>query len=214
MLEIMTLPVTPIAQNCRVLVHPETQDAVVVDPGGEGQTVAGIIKNQDLHLKAILLTHGHIDHCGAVAELRQQFDEEIPVIGPHQAEAELLTALPQQATFFGLKFSGAFEPQYVSDGQVLKLFEDASLTCLHTPGHTPGGICYYCAEERFVLVGDTIFLDSIGRTDLPGGDTQTLFASIKSKLLTLPDDTDVFCGHGDDTNIGRERRCNPYLCTL
>ena len=211
MLDIMTLPVTPIMQNCRILVHQETNDAVVVDPGGSGAAIADLIKTNGYQAKAILITHAHIDHVGGVAQLVQNLDYPVRVIGPHHDEAPLFAALSKQAQMFGVNLSGSIETEYVGDGEVLNLFPDASFKCLHTPGHSPGGICYYCPEENFVLVGDTLFAGSVGRADLQGGDMAALIDSIQNKLLTLPDDTEVFCGHGDDTTIGQERTSNPYL---
>lgn len=212
MLDIMTLPVTPFMQNCRILVHQESNDAVVVDPGGSGAAIADLIKSNGYQVKAILLTHAHIDHVGGVADLVSALGGAVKVIGPHRDDAPLFANLGMQARMFGLEYSGPIAPQYVGDGEVLQLFADASFICLHTPGHAPGAVCYYCKEENFVLVGDTLFCGSIGRADLQGGDAGALIDSIKDKLLTLPDDTEVFCGHGEDTTIGQERATNPYLC--
>ncbi len=210
MLDIMTLMVTPFGQNCRILAHQETSDAVVVDPGGDAELIIGAIEQQELKLKAILLTHAHLDHVGGVAALKAKFPE-VKIYGPEKSDEFLLKTLDEQASAFGISNSGSFECEYVEDGQVLQLFADASFKVLHTPGHTPGGVCYYCKEENFVLVGDTLFAGSIGRTDFAGGSLEALLNSIKSKLFTLPDDTDVFCGHMDDTTIALEKHSNPYV---
>lgn len=213
MLDIMTLQVTPFAQDCRILAHQETSDAVVVDPGGDAQLIISVLEQQGLKLKAILLTHAHLDHVGGTKDLLDHYPQ-VKVYGPHRDDEFLLQSLNQQAQMFGIDNSGSFECEYVGDGEVLKLFDDASFKVLHTPGHTPGGVCYYCQEENFVIVGDTLFPGSIGRTDFPRGNFADLINSIKTKLFTLPDSTDVFCGHMGDTTIGEEKASNPYVRQL
>ena len=210
MLNITTLPVTAFMQNCRILAHDETNDAVVVDPGGDAALIESFLEQSKLKLTAILLTHGHLDHAGATATLLKNHPG-ITVYGPHADDEFLLDSLKTQSLSFGIPFDGAFKCSYVTDGQELKLFNDASFKVLHTPGHTPGGVCFYCPEENFVLVGDTIFRESIGRTDFPRGNFDDLIHSIKTKLFTLPDETDVMPGHMEDTTIGHEKSHNPYV---
>ncbi len=210
MLDILTLPVSPFSQNCRLLIHDEKRTAVVVDPGGNAELIVSALEQNEAQPQAILLTHLHLDHVAAVGALLKKYPN-LPLYGPQQDDAPLLLALDQQSAAFGFAHTGSFTPQYVTDGQVLKLFPDASFKVLHTPGHTPGGVCYYCQEETFVLTGDTLFAGSIGRTDFPGGSFEELITSIKSKLLVLPDETEVFSGHGPDSTIGEEKKSNPFL---
>lgn len=212
MLDIYTIHVTPIAQDCRIYVRQENNDAMISDPGGDAEVIISALQQFGANLKAILLTHGHIDHVGGVADLVKAFPD-VKVYGPHRDEQELITknALNTQGNYFGVKSSGPFETEFVGDGEVLNIFEDASFKVLHTPGHTPGGVCYYCKEENFVIVGDTLFPGSIGRTDFPGGNYDDLINSIKTKLFTLPDDTEVLCGHMGETTIGEEKASNPYV---
>lgn len=210
MLDIIALQVTPFAQECRILAHQETSDAVVVDPGGNADLIISVLEQHELKLKAILLTHGHLDHVGGTKDLVDHFPS-IKVYGPHRDDEFLLQTLNEQAQMFGIANAGSFECEYVGDGEILQLFEDASFQVLHTPGHTPGGVCYYCKEENFVLVGDTLFPGSVGRTDFPRGNFADLVTSIKTKLFTLPEETDAMCGHMGDTTIGTEKATNPYI---
>ena len=210
MLDILTLPVSPFSQNCRLLIHDEKRTAVVVDPGGNANLIVSALEQNEAQPVAIVLTHIHLDHVAAVGALLKKYPS-LPIYGPQQADALLLSTLDQQSAAFGFAHTGSFTPQYVTDGQVLQIFPDASFKVLYTPGHTPGGVCYYCQEETFVLTGDTLFAGSIGRTDFPGGSFDDLIASIKSKLLTLPDETEVFSGHGPDSTIGEEKKSNPFL---
>lgn len=208
MLDFVDIPTTAFAQTCRLLIQQESNKTLIVDPGESAQVVQ-IIKQFGLNPEAILLTHGHLDHVGGVADLLKKYPE-LKVYGPSVEDEPLLNTLAQQAQAFGIESSGNFSTEYVKDGQVLQLFDDASFQVLFTPGHTPGGVCYYCKEENFVLVGDTLFAGSVGRTDFPGGSFPVLLNSIRTKLFTLPDDTEVFCGHGEDTTIGTEKATNPY----
>ena len=210
MLDIMTLPVTVFYQNCRLLVHQETKECVCVDVGGSPKEIYDLIESQDLKLKAILLTHGHLDHVGGAKVLSEISD--VDILGPSCEDRFLFESLNEQASAFNLPPCESFEPdRYLKDGEVLNLFTDASFKVIHTPGHTPGGICFYCKEENFVLVGDTLFEGSIGRTDFQRGSYDDLITSIKTKLFVLDDNTDVLTGHGEDTTILKEKQTNPFI---
>lgn len=209
MLDIVTIPMDAFMQNTRFLIHQDTKEVVVVDPANAALCQA-FIEQEDLKLIACLVTHGHLDHISGVAKFMEQHPDA-KLYGPHKDDAPLINNIDLQARTFGQPSAPTFTPEFVTDGQVLQLFPDAAFTVIHTPGHTPGGVCYYCKDENFIIVGDTLFKESVGRTDLMGGDTATLLDSIKNKLLVLPESTDVFCGHGEDTTIGYERTYNPYI---
>lgn len=209
MLDIVSLPVSPFMQNCRFLIRQEDQSCVVVDPA-DAEKVIGVIEGYNLNLKAFLLTHGHLDHVAGVAELMKKYPD-VKFYGPHKDEEVMLRDFHSQAAMLSLPCPEGFTPEFTEDGQTLQLFEDASFKVLHTPGHTPGGVCFYCREENFVLTGDTLFAGSVGRTDFPGGDFAAIIDSIKYKLFTLPDDTDVMSGHGEDSTIGYEKQHNPFV---
>ena len=209
MLKIATIPTTAFAQNTRIIADEDKQIAVVSDPGGNAAELYKILSNHELTLKTIILTHGHLDHVGGAAELARLTGAEI--IGPAQEDFFLIESLSSQAELFGLSSSGEFTPSYVKDNEVLKLFEDYEFKVITTPGHTPGGVCYYCEKAGFLLAGDSLFAGSIGRCDFPRSSIDDLLTSLKEKILTLPDDTKVLSGHGPDTVIGREKVENPYL---
>lgn len=208
MLDITAFPQGPFMQNTRFLTDQDTGDTVVVDPADMHMTES-FLNQSGLKPTACLITHGHLDHVSAVAEFMKKYPE-VKVYGPQRGDAPLIASLSEQARLFGISAADSFEPEYVSDGQELKLFKDASFKVIHTPGHTMGSVCYYCAQENFVLVGDTLFQGSVGRTDLMGGNFDLLVESLK-KLMELPDHTDVMCGHGEDTTIEAERLGNPYI---
>ncbi len=158
-------------------------------------------------IRLILLTHGHFDHAGAAEELAEEY--EIPVIA-HEAEKETLEDPRRNQSGGMMGQPTAYSADtYVRDGQQMTL-AGMTFTVLHTPGHTPGGCCFYFPREGLLIAGDTLFAGSVGRTDFPGGSMAQLVAGIREKLLTLPDETQVLCGHGESTSIGDERRWNPY----
>lgn len=208
MLDIFLLPLGPFQQNTRFLVHQETKETVVVDPADD-HVPHELIQQEGLKLVACLVTHGHLDHISGVAALMKHYPEA-KLYGPHRDDAVLINSIQQQSELLGIPVAESFTPEYVSDGQVLQLFSDASFKVIHTPGHTMGSVCYHCVEENFILVGDTLFQGSVGRTDLMGGDFAKLSDSL-TKLMQLPDEVDVMCGHGEDTTIGYERTHNPYI---
>lgn len=209
MLTITTVPTTAFAQNTRIIADDFSLEAIVTDPGGDASRLYQILNEKDYKLKAILLTHGHLDHVGGVAELVRI--SGAPVVGPAREDYFLIESLDSQAELFGLSSSGSFIPNYVTDNEVLHFFNDFDFKVITTPGHTPGGVCYYCEKANFLIAGDSLFAGSVGRCDFPRGNMEDLITSLKNKILVLPDDTTVLPGHGPDTTVGREKEDNPYL---
>ncbi len=209
--KIKTLVVGPVMQNCRIIYDPDTRDAVVVDPGADFAKINKEINSLNLNLKAVLITHGHFDHVGAVQETYDAY--HVPVMGPACEDDFLIYDVPRQSARFGLLPSPAItcDVDFLTDGKIIEPVLNLKLKVITTPGHTPGGICYYCKEEDFVLTGDTLFLESIGRTDFERGSLQDLTKSIVNKLFILPESTAVLSGHGGDSTIGHEREFNPFV---
>lgn len=204
------IPVTPFQQNCTILFDDGGKHGVVVDPGGDIDRVLSAIAENGLTIEAIWLTHGHIDHAGGAMELKEALG--VDIIGPHEADVPLLTNLEKQAAMFGL--DGAVRnctpDRYLADGDKVS-FSGHEFEVLHCPGHAPGHVVFYNRAAGFAHVGDVLFHGSIGRTDLPGGDHDTLIRSIREKLLPLGDDIGFICGHGPGGRLGDERRTNPFL---
>jgi glyoxylase-like metal-dependent hydrolase (beta-lactamase superfamily II) len=196
----------PFQENCYLVWEEETKQAIFVDPGDEAQRLIRTARFLGLDVKAVYNTHGHIDHAGAAAAVCEAFGVQFAM---HPADAFLLEGLPEQARMFGLKpMAVPRVDRALKDGDTLAVGSVVGQV-IHTPGHTPGGVCF-----RFggvVLVGDTLFAGSIGRTDLPGGSTRELLASIRDRLLVLPEDTRALSGHGPATSIGTEKEHNPFL---
>ena len=201
--------VTPFMQNCRLFVDDESLECFAVDVGGSALQIADFIKKNGLKLKTILITHMHLDHVGGVYELAKLTGAKI--MGPEIEDAPLLQNIRMQAQAFGLPECEQFNTQYLNDGDIIIPIEGFSLKVIHTPGHTPGGVCYYSEAKKFVLTGDTLFAGSIGRTDFISGDFKTLIDSIQKKLITLDGDTKVYPGHGPSSTIMYERMRNPFL---
>lgn len=194
------------AENCYVVGCEETRDGVVIDPGDEIDRIIETITSLQLNVRLILLTHAHLDHVKEVKAFNKGFG--VPVL-MHQDDRFLLDNLLVQAASFGMTTSGIPTiDRYLEEGEVIGV-GSLSFEVLHTPGHSPGSISF--VTEKSVFVGDVLFAGSIGRTDLPGGDLETLLASIKLKLLTMDDATRVYPGHGPATTIGQERQFNPFL---
>ena len=209
MLNYHILPVTPFAQNCTLLWCDETREAALVDPGGETPRLLAEIARRELTLTQLLLTHGHLDHVGAAEELREQTGA--PIVGPQQADAFWLQALPAQSEMFGFPMTEAFTPnRWLEEGSSVNVGKE-TLQVIHCPGHTPGHIVFFSASAKLALVGDVLFQGSIGRTDFPQGNHATLIASITQKLLPLGDEITFIPGHGPKSTFGRERLSNPYL---
>jgi glyoxylase-like metal-dependent hydrolase (beta-lactamase superfamily II) len=194
--------------NCFVLGCERTGVGVVVDPGADGELVLAQVAKRGLRIEKIINTHGHFDHIGANRLLKETTGAELLI---HDRDTPFFSRAAEVATMYGLRADNSPPPdRFLVDGMELT-FGDSRMTVLHTPGHTPGGCCLYLPEEAKVITGDTLFAESVGRTDLPGGSEETLIASIRTKLMVLPDGTAVFPGHGPESSIGHEKRHNPYL---
>ncbi|WP_115718866.1 MBL fold metallo-hydrolase [Gallaecimonas mangrovi] len=203
------IPVTPFAQNCTLVWCTKTRDAAVIDPGGEPEKILAAAKAAELNIRAIWLTHGHLDHVGAAGALKQQL--EVPIVGPHQDDNFWLTALNDQAKMFRFPEPTPFSvDRYLADGDVLRL-GNTQFSVLHCPGHTPGHVIFFNKQARWAQVGDVLFKGSIGRTDFPRGDHQQLINAIRSKVFALGDDVRFVPGHGPMSVIGDERKHNPFV---
>lgn len=198
----------PLLVNCYIIGDEKTREAVVVDPGGDAEAILYLLKEDDLKVKAIINTHSHFDHIGGNAPLKKATDAPILI---HSAEKDMLTGMNALASQWGLAFEPSPPPDdTLEEGDVVELGE-LVLEVLHTPGHSPGGISLKVRDMPMVLVGDTLFQFSIGRTDFPGASHALLIRMIKEKLFPLGDDCEVYAGHGQPTSIGRERMHNPFL---
>lgn len=208
-IQIIVIPVTAFQQNCSVIFDRETKAGAVIDPGGDVERILGALAEHGVKVEKIVLTHGHIDHVGGAADLAERL--AVPVLGPHEADRPLLERVEQQAREFGVGDVRSVEPDtFLSEGDDLTM-AGRSFQVLHCPGHAPGHLVYFDPELRFAISGDVLFAGSVGRTDLPGGNHETLIASIRDKLLPLGDDVTFLPGHGPASTIGHERRTNPYL---
>lgn len=201
--------VGPVQTNCYLLINEDTDQAVIVDPGASGKALADAIQKEGFHLEAVLLTHGHFDHAGGVKDLITSFDRPIPVYALDEEKVTLQDPQLNAGLMMGLRESYEAD-HFLSDGEEVTL-ADFTLQVLATPGHTIGGCCYYLPKEHLVFTGDSLFAGSIGRTDFPLGSQEDLIASIREKLLPLPDETMVLPGHGGTSTIGKEKMQNPYL---
>lgn len=203
------IPVTAFAQNCSLIWCSETQQAALVDPGGDAQLIKQQVAAQNVTITAILLTHGHLDHVGAAVELAAHYG--VQIIGPQKQDAFWLEALPVQSDMFGLAQCAPFTPdRWLEEGETVQI-GNATLDVLHCPGHTPGHIVFFHRTGRLLISGDVIFNGGVGRTDFPQGSHQALIDSIKNKLLPLGDDITFIPGHGPISTLGRERISNPFL---
>jgi glyoxylase-like metal-dependent hydrolase (beta-lactamase superfamily II) len=203
------VPVTPFEQNCTIIWCEATRKAVVIDPGGDVPRIKDAIEKTGVSVEKIWLTHGHIDHVGGAAELRDAL--KVPIEGPHMADKFLLDNVVSSGARFGMTGVRDFAPDHwLDEGDRVNIGE-LTFEILHCPGHSPGSVVYFNTELRFAHVGDVLFNGSVGRTDLPGGDHATLITSIRQKLLPLGDDVGFICGHGAGSSLGQERMTNPFL---
>lgn len=203
------VPVTPFEQNCTIFWCEATRQAAVIDPGGNVERIQQVLKDEGLMLAKILVTHGHIDHAGAVGLLAAQAG--VPIEGPHEDDRFWIEGMPQQSKMFGFPNVQGFTPTRWLKAADKVNFGEVELDVLHCPGHTPGHVVFFHAPSRLAQVGDVLFQGSIGRTDFPRGDHETLIRSIKEQLFPLGDDVQFIPGHGPMSNFGEERRYNPFL---
>jgi hydroxyacylglutathione hydrolase len=203
---IKELAVGPLMANCFICGCPNTKDAVVIDPGGDADMILRALAEEALTVKYIINTHGHFDHVSANGEMKDATGADILI---HPLDAPMLQSLSSNAAFFGISVENSPPcDQTIEEGDTVS-FGEITLSVIHTPGHTPGGISLF--TNGIVFVGDTLFAGSIGRTDFPGGNFNTLISSIQTKLFKLDDTVKVLSGHGPETSIGREKRYNPFV---
>lgn len=233
------VPVTPFQQNCTILWEEPSKRAVVIDPGGEVPRILEAIAKLGVRIERILLTHGHIDHAGGAAALKEALEQaaaasaegspsvhpgaegssaddrqdpaRIPIEGPDQRDRFLLQGLETQAPTFGMTdVRNVLPDRWLAEGDEIRV-GGQSFEVLHCPGHTPGHVVFVNPAARFAIVGDVLFSGSVGRTDFPYGDHAALIHAIRTKLLPLGDDVSFICGHGPGSTIGTERRSNPFV---
>jgi hydroxyacylglutathione hydrolase len=203
------VPVTAFQQNCSILVCEQTQRAALVDPGGDLPRLREALQKLGVTLEKVFLTHGHMDHCGAADAVRKEF--HVPIEGPHKEDKFWIDQIEEASQRFGLPPTKAFEPdRWLSDGDTIT-FGKQTLEVYFCPGHTPGHVIFFHRDTRVAWVGDVLFQGSIGRTDFPRGDYDTLIHSIREKLWPLGDDVEFVPGHGPTSTFGNERLHNPFV---
>ena len=208
-MKVAILPVTPFQQNCSILVDEAAGRCAVVDPGGDLERILEVVAKTGATLEKIFVTHGHLDHCGATAELRKRTG--VPVEGPHPDDRFWIDQLPEATQRYGFPAAEAFEPdRWLQGGDTIR-FGGTELQVRHCPGHTPGHVIFFSAADRLAIVGDVLFAGSIGRTDFPRGDHATLLDSIVTQLWPLGDDVVFIPGHGPTSTFGEERETNPFV---
>ena len=208
-LDYRIIPVTPFAQNCTLLWCTKTLRGAFVDPGGDIDHLQAVADKLGVHIEKLLLTHGHIDHAGGAGELAAQL--QVPIEGPQREESFWIDQLATQSKYFGFPPAQPFTPdRWLNNGDTVTVGEQV-LQVLYTPGHTPGHVVFFHAPSQLAIVGDVLFAGSIGRTDFPRGDHQTLIRSIREKLFPLGDDITFIPGHGPTSTFGEERDSNPFV---
>jgi hydroxyacylglutathione hydrolase len=207
-LQVKIIQVTPFQQNCALIWDSETKDAAVIDPGGDVATIAAAIAQEDVQVKDIFLTHGHLDHAGGAAELSGKFG--VTITGPGEADDFLLRSIKVQADSFGFRAENCTPDAWLTEGDVITI-AGVSFDVLHCPGHTPGHMVFISRSLNFGIFGDVLFRNSVGRTDFPYSDPAALITAIKTKLMVLPDAFTFICGHGPASTIGAERQSNPFI---
>ncbi|MEO1795035.1 MAG: MBL fold metallo-hydrolase [Pseudomonadota bacterium] len=208
-LKAQIVPVTPLQQNCTIVFDEETKAGAVVDPGGDVPVIRKAIEDLGVSVEKIVLTHGHFDHAGGAAELRDALG--VSIEGPHEADKFLLDDLVSSGARFGVDGAQNVTPDLWLDESQTIAIAGRDFAIYHCPGHSPGSVVMVSAADGFALVGDVVFAGSIGRTDFEYGDHDALISAITTKLLPLGDDIAFICGHGPPSTLGRERQTNPFL---
>ena len=209
MLHYQTIPVTPFEQNCSLLWCDQTLEAAVIDPGGDVDRILAAVQRLGVHLKAIWLTHAHIDHAGGTGELAEQL--HLPIIGPQEGDQFWIDGLALQSQRFGFAPAQPFTPtRWLHDGDTVTVGQE-TVQVRHCPGHTPGHVVFHAPQIQRCFVGDVLFAGSIGRTDFPQGNHQQLIDSITERLWPMGNDTVFIPGHGPESTFGRERQSNPFV---
>ena len=208
-LKLAIIPVTPFEQNCSILICDETKEAAIVDPGGDLDQIKKAVSELGVKIKKILVTHGHLDHCAAAAELAEFLS--VPIEGPHKEDLFWIDQLPEQSQRFGFGHAKSFKPtRWLEDGDQVIVGHEI-LDVYHCPGHTPGHVVFVDRKAKLAIVGDVLFAGSIGRTDFPRGNHGDLIRSIQQKLFPLGDEIEFVPGHGPMSSFGEERLNNPYV---
>lgn len=203
-----TIVVGELGVNCYLLADSKTKEGIVIDPGAEPERILLAVKNSGIKVLTVLNTHGHFDHIGGNRRVAETTGSKLMI---NKEDEPFLSLASSSAKMYGLKADDSPVPSsYLAEGDLIR-FGSHELRVIHIPGHSPGGSCFYLEKDGILISGDSLFDRSIGRTDLPGGSQTLLVGSIRSKLLTLPEDTKVFPGHGPATTIGLEKKHNPYL---
>ena len=212
MLKYLTIPVTAFQQNCSLVWDDQSLQAAVIDPGGDLNLILDAVAKLGLKLEQVWITHGHLDHCSGAADLSEQLG--LPIRGPHKGDLFWIEGLPEAAMNYGFPPARAFTPtRWLQDRDTVTLGAH-TLNVRHCPGHTPGHVVFHSPEISRAFVGDVLFAGSIGRTDFPQGDFDTLIDSIRTRLWPMGNDTVFIPGHGPESTFGRERRSNPYVRDL
>ena len=208
-MRITILPVTQFQQNCSIIVCDDTRKAAIVDPGGDLDAILETLRELEVEPEKILITHAHIDHAGATADLAERLN--LPIEGPARGDQSWIDQLPQQSRMFGFPAARSFTPDsWLDDGDRVSV-GNQQFDVIHCPGHTPGHVVFVHPIERIAIVGDVLFEGSIGRTDFPGGSHPQLVSSIREKLFPLGDDIVFIPGHGPTSTFGQERTSNPFV---